>query len=128
MASAGDGSPPERSRAPEAGLGVTERIALALLSAALVVGSTWAVFTLPLHLDLVAAAGVLLAAVFFVLPRPSVLLLVALQVSVGMLWWVPGTVGGLGLLELFGGASSVLVALLALGAMRRIEHPLCSSR
>ncbi len=113
---------PPRPTGATTGLGVPERVALAGLSVALLVGSTWAVFSLPLHFDLVAAAGVVLAAVFFVLPRSSVLLLVALQVSVGMLWWVPGTVGGLGLLELFGGVSSLAVLVLALPAMRRIEQ------
>jgi hypothetical protein len=96
---------------------------LTLLTAVILLGViTPAVLYLEVQHQLFLAFAMMLTATFYARPRVSVVVLTMLQTSFGMLWWVPGNIGGLRLLEAFGGAAFVLIAMQLALVLRRAER------
>jgi len=105
-------------RASPAALGV---LALAaLLLAALSV----AVLTLPVAVQLGLVAGAVAVTVFFTRPAFALVAFLLGRVLIDLLWWLPGSVGSLNLMELYtGGVSGLALILLALDLRRHETNP-----
>lgn len=94
------------------------------IAVALFVVLSGAVMTLPPAAQLALVFGGVGVVAFFL--RPSELLLAFFlgRVLLDLLWWIPGRIGSLNLMELFTGGVSALAALLVILDFRRHErHP-----
>lgn len=84
----------------------------------------WSVLTLPPLPQLVVAVGVAVALFFFTRPEVALLVFFALRVPMDLLWWLPGSVGGLNMMEVFsGGVAALATALLYFELRRFSRHP-----
>ncbi|MCB9766071.1 MAG: O-antigen ligase family protein [Alphaproteobacteria bacterium] len=81
---------------------------------------------LVLALDAKVVLGGLVAIIagiyFFAKPKTALLAIFFIRVVIDMFWWVPATVGGLNLLEAFGGGVAALAAVLFYLELRRVER------
>jgi hypothetical protein len=83
---------------------------------------SFAVILLPPAATVGIVAGVLAATFFFARPAWSILLIFAGRVVIDLLWSVGGAVGGLNLLELYGGGVAALAAAYFFIELRRVER------
>jgi hypothetical protein len=83
---------------------------------------SFAVILLPPAATVGIVAGVVAATFFFARPAWSILLIFAGRVVIDLLWSVGGAVGGLNLLELYGGGVAALAAAYFFIELRRVER------
>lgn len=95
-----------------------ELLAGGALSCALVV----VVLLLPTKMVVPAIVGILAALYFFSKPATSLMLIFVARVLVDLVWWLPMNVGGLNVLEAFGGAVAGLAAVLFYIELRKVER------
>lgn len=85
----------------------------------------FSVMTLPVLVQLVVLVSVMVVLFFFTRPENSLLVFFALRAIFDLLWWVPGKVAGLNMLEMFTGAVTALSAVLFILEFRRIDRNPC---
>lgn len=100
------------------GLRNFEIIAGTLLAGALVL----VVLLLPTKMAVPVIVGLLGSLYFFTKPATSLMLIFVARVLVDLLWWLPISVGGLNVLEAFGGAVAALAAVLFYVELRKVER------
>ena len=83
---------------------------------------SFGVILLPPAATVGIVAGVVAATFFFARPAWSILLIFAGRVVIDLLWSVGGAVGGLNLLELYGGGVAALAAAYFFIELRRVER------
>ena len=93
----------------------------ASLGALLLVILTGTVLLIPWKATLAAVVAIPAAAVFFARPREALLAVFAMRIVVDLFHWVPMNMGGLNLLEGFGGGVAALAAALFYLELRRVE-------
>jgi hypothetical protein len=95
---------------------------LPLLALLLLAGLGYTIMNLSWMIPIGMLGGIFGTLFFFIQPGISLLLFFALRIVLDLLWWVPGSFGGLNLLAAFtGGATALCGALFAL-EFRRIER------
>ena len=96
----------------------------ALVGAVLLGGLSYAVLNMPWVVPIGLLVGIFGTLIFFIQPLPSLLAMMAVRILLDLLWWIPGSIGGLNVLQLFSGAATVLGgALFALEFRRNERHP-----
>ena len=72
----------------------------------------------------VGLAGIAVVAFFFTRPGPALLFLFAFRLELDLLWWLPGKVLSMNLMELYTGGVTGLAAVLFVLELRRMDrHP-----
>lgn len=100
------------------------QVANLVFGAALLSVLGMSVMTLPVLVQIVVLLSTLVVLFFFTRPENSMLVFFALRALFDLLWWVPGTVAGLNMLELFTGAVTGLAGVLFVLEFRRVDrHP-----
>ena len=95
-----------------------------VLGAGLLLVLSYTILELSLIVPLGVLAGLFGTLFFFVQPGLSLLLFFALRILLDLMWWIPGKIGGLNLLQLFTAGATVLCgALFALEFRRSERHP-----
>ncbi len=98
------------------------------LGAVLLVALSYAVLNLSWIIPLGILGGLFGTLFFFIQPGIALLLFFAARILLDLLWWVPGSFGGLNLLAAFtGGATALCAALFALEFRRMERHPCLSA-
>ncbi len=99
-------------------------IVTAVLGGALLAGLTVSILTLPVFVQIAMLAGVFAVALTFARPALMVTTYFLVRILMDLMWWIPGSVGGLNLMELYtGGATVLLAALMALDFKKTERHP-----
>jgi hypothetical protein len=84
----------------------------------------FAVFSLPAIAALTVPVGLGLAAFLFRRPAVGLLAILVARVLVDLLWWTPGALFGLNLMEAFsGGVAAIAIALVARDPAAAARHP-----
>ena len=93
-------------------------------SLGLLAALTWAVLALPVAAQLGIVIGI--AGSLFTLARPGLMVATffMIRILMDLMWWIPGSIAGLNLMELYTGSATVLSAGLVLLHFKRVErHP-----
>ena len=104
---------------------VSVQIALLAFGAFLLSMLSYSVMTLPVIVQIVVLVSVLVVLFFFTRPKNSLLVFFGLRAIFDLLWWVPGKVAGLNMLEMFTGAVTALSAVLFILEFKRIDRNPC---
>ncbi len=97
---------------------------ISIAGAALLAAFSASIFYLPALPQIIVLLAVLVTLYFFTQPEVSLLVFFALRMIFDLLWWIPGEVFGLNMLELFSGAVAGLAAVLFILEFRRFDdHP-----
>ena len=95
-----------------------------LLGTAMFVVLSLSVMVLPPVAQLAMVAGAVGVVAFFLRPADLLLAFFLGRIVLDLLWWIPGRVGSLNLMELFtGGVSGLAGLLIALDLRRHERHP-----
>ena len=83
---------------------------------------SYAILTLPWLVPVGMLVGIFGTLFFFGRPTIALTILFTARILLDLMWWVPGSIMGLGLLALFSGGVSALAAILFLVEFRRLER------
>ena len=104
--------------------GVGNPVFISVAAATLFAAFSASIFYLPALPQVIVLLSVLVTLYFFTQPEVSLLVFFALRMIFDLLWWIPGEVFGLNMLELFSGAVAGLAAVLFVLEFRRFDdHP-----
>jgi len=85
---------------------------------------TFSILTLPVPAQLALVASFIAVSATFIRPTLMLLGYFLLRILMDLLWWVPGRIGSLNVMEAYTGGVTVLVAAVLLLEFRRVErHP-----
>lgn len=85
---------------------------------------TGAVLTLPVIVQLAVVAGVFAVALTFARPALMITLYFLVRILMDLMWWIPGSIGSLNIMEMYTGGATVLAGALMVLHIRRTErHP-----
>lgn len=80
------------------------------------------VLALPAEATLAGCVAILFSVYFFVKPVYALMATFVIRVFIDLFWWVPGTIGGLNILEAFGGGIAAIAAVLFYLELRKVER------
>jgi hypothetical protein len=84
----------------------------------------WSVFHLPVLVQAVVLLSILAMVLFFTKPEVSLLVFFALRALFDLLWWIPGTIASMNMMELYTGAVTAMATMLFAMDVRRFDrHP-----
>lgn len=110
-----------RSELGGAGLGPATT---SIVGVALLVVLTGVVMTLPAAAQIAALLGIAAVVAFLAQPGPMLVAFLLGRLVVDLLWWVPGSVATMNVMELYAGAVTALTMLLMVVDLRRVDgHP-----
>ena len=92
------------------------------LGAGLLVGLSYTILSLSWLIPVGLLAGLFGTLFFFIQPGLSLLVFYGLRVVLDLMWWVPGSVAGMNLLQLFTAGATVLCGALFALEFRRMER------
>ncbi len=85
---------------------------------------SWAIFHVSVLVQLVMVLSVAMVVMFFTRPEYSLLIFFALRAIFDLLWWIPGSILSLNMMELFTGAVTGMAIVLFILEFRRLDdHP-----
>ena len=95
-----------------------------MVAAALMSSLGWAVLSFPIMTQIVVLVSILMLMMFFTRPEFSLLVFFALRAVFDLLWWIPGTIVSLNMMELFTGAVTGMAAILFILEFKKVDwHP-----
>ena len=84
----------------------------------------WSVFHLPILVQAVVLLSILAMVTFFTRPEISLLGFFALRALFDLLWWIPGSIASMNMMELYTGAVTGMALVLFIMDIRRFDrHP-----
>lgn len=92
------------------------------LGGAVVLGLAGLVLSLPAQATIAGCVAILFGVFFFVKPVNALMATFVIRVLIDLFWWVPGEIGGLNILEAFGGGVAAMAAVLCYIELRRVER------
>jgi len=95
-----------------------------LLGGVLLAMLGWSVLNLGVLVQLVVMLSAVMAITFFTRPEYALLIFFAMRAIFDLLWWIPGTILSLNMMELFTGAVTGLAAVMFVLDLKRLDwHP-----
>ncbi|HJN74397.1 MAG TPA: O-antigen ligase family protein [Myxococcota bacterium] len=93
-----------------------------VLGAAVVLGLAGLVLTLPATATVAGCVAIIFGVYFFTKPVNALMATFVIRVIIDLFWWVPGDIGGLNILEAFGGGVAAMAAVLCYIEIKRVER------
>ena len=92
------------------------------VGAAIVLALAGLVLSLPAKATVAGIVAILFGVMFFVKPVHMLMATFAIRILIDLFWWIPADVGGLNLLEAFGGGIAAMAAVLCYIELKRVER------
>ena len=104
--------------------GTTQTVLTAAAAGVLLAVLTGAVLRLPVFIQLGIVGALFAVAMTFARPALMITVYFLVRILMDLLWWIPGSLGSLNLMEMYTGGATVLAGALMLLHIRRSErHP-----
>lgn len=111
-------------RARLGGTGLSETALVAAASGVLLAVLTGAVLTMPAIIQLAVVGAIFAVALTFARPALMITFYFLVRILMDLMWWIPGSIGSLNIMEMYTGGATVLAGALMVLHIRRSErHP-----